>query len=93
MARCDRRKSRYGTSLYGAWVSVEQVDIPRCSAKGCRAAATEDLSWRNPRLHDAARTKHWLACPEHGDHLADFLARRGFLLARTPMPGDTESAG
>jgi len=61
------------------------TDAPRCSAKGCREAATVDLCWRNPALHDAARTKHWLACAEHVDHLADFLARRGFLLAREPL--------
>jgi len=60
-------------------------DPPRCSAKGCRAPATEDLSWRNPRLHDAARVKHWLACSEHADGLADFLTRRGFLLDRSPL--------
>ena len=61
---------------------------PRCSAKGCRAEATTDLRWRNPRLHDAARVKHWLACAEHADSLADFLARRGFLLGRDARPGD-----
>jgi hypothetical protein len=74
---------RYGTTLYGAWVS-EQRSTPRCSAKGCQAAATTDLSWRNPRIHDAARVKHWLACDEHADYLADFLARRNFLLSRDP---------
>jgi hypothetical protein len=82
--------SPYVTSLYGAWVSgtgflAEPDDVPRCSAKGCRAAAVEDLHWRNPSLHDAARVKHWLACAEHGDQLADFLNRRGFLLAREPF--------
>lgn len=60
-----------------------QDATPRCSAKGCRAAATVDLQWRNPKLHDAARVKHWLACDEHADHLADYLSVRGFLLART----------
>ncbi len=60
-------------------------DAPRCSAKQCRAEATVDLSWRNPRLHDAARVKHWLACPEHADDLAAFLGRRGFLLDRGPL--------
>lgn len=90
--RFDAITSRYGTRLYGAWVfglSSEASDTaaepPRCSAKGCRAQATEDLSWRNPRIHDAARVKHWLACPQHGDFLADFLARRGFLLSRDPV--------
>ncbi|HEX3335793.1 MAG TPA: hypothetical protein VHS54_04980 [Jatrophihabitans sp.] len=58
---------------------------PPCSAKGCRAAATTDLRWRNPTLHDAARVKHWLACDEHADFLADFLARRNFLLGRAPL--------
>lgn len=57
-------------------------ETPRCSAKGCRRPATEDLHWRNPRLHDTSRVKHWLACPEHADYLADFLARRGFLIGR-----------
>lgn len=56
-----------------------------CSAKGCRAVATVDLTWRNPRLHDASRTKHWLACDKHADHLADFLAVRGFLLDRSAL--------
>lgn len=57
----------------------------QCSARGCRATATTDLHWRNPRLHDAARVKHWLACDEHADYLADFLARRNFLLERVPL--------
>jgi hypothetical protein len=71
-------------------VSVEhpgvrgEADRPRCSAKGCRAPATEDLQWRNPKLHDAARVKHWMACAQHADGLSDFLAARDFLLARSP---------
>ena len=59
----------------------------RCSARGCRAAATIDLSWRNPRLHDSQRVKHWLACDLHADGLADFLHRRGFLLRRGAIGG------
>jgi hypothetical protein len=62
-----------------------------CSSRGCRAAATTDLQWRNPRLHDAARVKHWLACDAHADHLADFLSRRGFLLRREPSRGGASS--
>jgi len=61
------------------------AETPRCSSKGCRSAATQDLQWRNPKLHDAARVKHWLACDEHAESLDDFLAVRGFLLARTPL--------
>jgi hypothetical protein len=66
----------------------EWISRSLCSAKGCRAAATIDLSWRNPRIHDAARVKHWLACDVHADYLADFLARRNFLLSRDPLPPD-----
>jgi hypothetical protein len=76
--------SRYGTQLYVAWVS-QPAEAPRCSAKACRSAATVDLHWRNPKLHDASRVKHWLACDAHADHLADFLSRRNFLLDRTPI--------
>jgi hypothetical protein len=63
---------------------VSDADV-LCSAKGCRAAATVVLSWRNPRLHDAARVKTWLACDEHADHLAQFLEVRGFLLSRAAV--------
>ena len=61
------------------------AEAPRCSAKGCRNEAAVDLRWRNPRLHDAARVKHWLTCPEHAESLADFLGRRNFLLGREPL--------
>lgn len=80
--------------MYGAWVFATPADrstasdVPRCSAKDCRADATTDLTWRNPRLHDAARVKHWLACPDHADDLAGFLTRRGFLLGRGPLAAD-----
>ena len=57
-------------------------DEPRCSAKGCRTAATVELRWRNPRLHDGSRVKVWLACDAHADGLADYLSVRGFLLER-----------
>jgi hypothetical protein len=66
-------------------VSEQRPEPLRCSAKGCRAGATTDLTWRNPKLHDAAREKHWLACDQHADTLADFLDRRGFLLSRRPL--------
>jgi hypothetical protein len=65
--------------------AASRPDDARCSAKGCRRPATVDLAWRNPRLHDEARRKHWLACDDHADQLADFLARRGFLLDRTAL--------
>lgn len=64
------------------------ADLPaRCSAKGCHANATVDLQWRNPKIHDETRVKHWLACDEHADHLAEYLSLRNFLLARGPFAG------
>jgi hypothetical protein len=53
----------------------------RCSAKGCQHPAVYALLWRNPKIHSADRTKQWLACAEHRDTLADFLARRDFPLS------------
>ena len=50
-----------------------------CSAKGCRREATRALLWNNPRLHDEARRKVWLACDEHEASLGEFLRLRGFL--------------
>jgi hypothetical protein len=58
---------------------------PRCSARGCQAPAVVDLVWRNPRIHDASREKHWYACGEHEEFLADFLDRRDFPLRRIPL--------
>lgn len=52
---------------------------PICSAKGCRADARWVLVWNNPKLHTPERRKTWLACDEHREHLARFLAIRGFL--------------
>jgi hypothetical protein len=90
--------SRYGTRLYRACEMVVHPDppadpaehppageSPRCSARGCRAAAGLELHWRNPALHDATRVKIWLACPDHAESLSDFLRRRGFLLGQVPM--------
>ena len=50
-----------------------------CSAKDCRADATWQLLWNNPRIHTPDRRKVWLACDEHRESLSDFLGARGFL--------------
>lgn len=52
-----------------------------CSAKGCRTAAVWAIEWRNPRIHDDARRKVWVACDEHLPRLRDFLSARSFPLA------------
>ncbi|WP_166864308.1 hypothetical protein [Salinibacterium sp. ZJ70] len=50
----------------------------RCSAAGCTTDATFRVNWRNPRIHGPERVKVWLACDDHREHLADYLATRGF---------------
>ncbi|WP_428964682.1 hypothetical protein [Micromonospora fluostatini] len=62
-------------------------ESPVCSARGCREPAAWALLWNNPRLHDAARRKTWLACPEHRATLGDFLDARGFLREVAAAPG------
>lgn len=62
-------------------------DDPRCSAKGCTAAAVWALEWNNPRVHSPERRKTWLACEEHRCYLGDFLDRRGFLQQVVPLDG------
>lgn len=56
-----------------------------CSAKGCRADASDAVVWNNPSVHTPDRRKVWLACPDHRQHLADFVGRRGFLIEVIPV--------
>lgn len=49
-----------------------------CSRTGCRAPATWQLQWRNPRIHAPERRKIWAACGDHVDYLRDYLAARDF---------------
>lgn len=49
-----------------------------CSRAGCRAEATWQVVWRNPRIHTEERRKIWAACDEHVDYLREYLASRGF---------------
>ena len=58
---------------------TDAAQTPICSRAGCRAAATTQVVWRNPRIHAAGRRKVWLACDEHREHLSQFLGVRGFL--------------
>lgn len=63
-----------------------------CSARGCRASATIDLRWNNPKIHLPTRRKHWLACPEHRDSLSAFLSARGFLREVVPLENAADHA-
>jgi hypothetical protein len=47
--------------------------------------ATYRLRWNNPRLHEPARRKTWLACDQHRESLGAFLDRRGFLREVEPV--------
>ena len=60
-------------------------DLLLCSAKDCRAPATYDLRWNNPKIHPPERRKHWLACPDHRDSLSAFLS----LAASAAFPAAT----
>jgi hypothetical protein len=66
------------------------IQILRCSARGCAAAAAWALRWNNPKLHPPERRKTWLACAEHRESLSGFLSARGFL--REVVPADSVDA-
>lgn len=64
-----------------------------CSRAGCRNGAAWRIDWRNPKIHDADRTKTWVACDEHRDYLREFLAARSFPVEVTPLHrAQTETA-
>ena len=48
-----------------------------CSRKACRAEASWQLLWNNPKIHTPERRKTWLACDDHRDWLEDYLQTRG----------------
>lgn len=64
-----------------------------CSGKGCRRVAEHAVVWRNPKLHAEGRRKVWLACPDHRQSLADFVAMRGFLIEVIPVASLTDADG
>ena len=68
----------------------ETVDL--CSAKGCQQPATRALLWNNPKVHTPDRRKTWLACPEHEEHLSQFLGARGFLRSVQDHPAEGTEA-
>lgn len=50
----------------------------KCSRKGCMSAATWQVLWNNPKIHEVSRRKIWLACNDHREYLEDFLKARSF---------------
>ena len=69
---------------------VEEL-TPQCSSKGCRASASWQLRWNNPKLHTPDYRKTWLACDDHRESLSRFLEIRGFLRAVEPFPAASSS--
>lgn len=67
-------------------------EAPICSRAGCRMPATAQVVWRNPRIHDAARRKIWLACDAHVGFLHDYLAAREFPVRVEAFPGTGDPA-
>lgn len=59
-------------------MSAEAVGAAICSRAGCRADATWQVIWRNPRIHTPDRRKIWAACDEHVTYLRDYLSARDF---------------
>lgn len=58
---------------------------PTCSRAGCQRDAGWNVNWRNPKIHGPERVKVWLACDEHRDYLAEYLAARDFPVVVTPL--------
>lgn len=63
----------------------------QCSSAGCSADAAWRVNWRNPRIHSADRVKVWLACGDHCETLADYLATRGFPVLVTAIDSPAET--
>ena len=59
-----------------------------CSRKACRAQASWQLLWNNPKIHDPERRKIWLACSDHRDWLQDYLQTRGLWKETVPLEAD-----
>ncbi|MHC6221069.1 hypothetical protein [Arthrobacter sp. MMS24-S77] len=61
-----------------------------CSRKACRAEATWQLLWNNPRIHTPDRRKVWLSCQEHREWLEDYLQTRGLWKETIPFEKSTD---
>ena len=59
-----------------------------CSRKACRAQASWQLLWNNPKIHTPERRKTWLACGDHRAWLEDYLQTRGLWKETLPLAGD-----
>lgn len=62
-----------------------ETEAPVCSRKGCRAPATTQLLWNNPKIHTPERRKIWLACTDHAAWLEDYLQSRSLWKETLPL--------
>lgn len=65
--------------------TLDPMDTPVCSARGCRDDARWALVWNNPKIHTPDREKVWTACDQHRSTLSDFLSKRSMLLRVDPL--------
>ncbi len=63
-----------------------------CSRKACRAQASWQLLWNNPKIHSPERRKIWLSCADHREWLEDYLQTRGLWKETVPLE-DSQASG
>ena len=66
-------------------IESTEPQTPPCSRKGCRANATMQLLWNNPKIHTVERRKIWLACDDHVAWLEDYLQSRSLWKETLPL--------
>lgn len=64
-----------------------------CSRKACRAQASWQLLWNNPKIHSPERRKTWLACADHREWLEDYLQARGLWKETLPLHNSRAPGG
>jgi hypothetical protein len=74
----------------GPLAAAGPASATTCSRKACRADASWQQLWNNPKIHTPDRRKVWLACGEHKEWLEDYLQTRG--LWKETLPVDAEQA-
>ena len=77
--------SRYGTPPVRCLGVRPSRTVRRAAllGQGLPGAGDGRPAVAQPELHDAARVKHWLACDEHADQLADYPRRAGSCCAHS----------
>ena len=73
---------------FAAGSDVASEAAALCSRTACRAEASWQLLWNNPKIHAPERRKTWLACAEHREWLEDYLQTRGLWKETLPLQAD-----